>query len=200
MAKSNFDANITDTPDDLPSMLALDYHVRFCFAANLLPLLTAAPAARVISVLSPGKEQKISEDDIELKSGYSLFKSKFHGAMLTSMAITELADQYPKMAWIHTFPGVVYTPFYDNIPGVIGFLMRWIVNPLFWPFSTSIEEVSQRTVYAATATEFSHGVFRLGATGNSEPESSAMAEYKQENKQSVFWAHTLKVFEKAGAI
>lgn len=145
------------------------------FADNLLPLLNQAASsdrlARVVSVFSPGNEGKLIEDDLDLRSNYSLSNAAAHGCTMTSLYMAQLAAAHPNISWVHSRPGAVNT----NVTRDFNPLLRGLTSALFvlTPLLSSVglisvKESGERHAYAATSPLFAprvKGVDTVGADG-----------------------------------
>ncbi|GLB02736.1 hypothetical protein AtubIFM57258_006200 [Aspergillus tubingensis] len=165
----------TETTEGLDRKLSLHYYARMRFADNLLPLLNQAASsdrlARVVSVFSPGNEGKLIEDDLELRSNYSLSNAAAHGCTMTSLYMAQLAAAHPNISWVHSRPGAVNT----NVTRDFNPLVRGLTSALFvlTPLLSSIglisvKESGERHAYAATSPLFAprvKGVDTVGADG-----------------------------------
>ena len=81
-----------------------------CFATDLLPLLSASPRARVISVFAPGRgELSLELGDLGLKEKYSVLKSISHPTFENTFFTDSLAVTNPGVSFLHTWPGLVQT-------------------------------------------------------------------------------------------
>ncbi|BCR98071.1 uncharacterized protein AKAW2_31390A [Aspergillus luchuensis] len=164
-----------ETPEGLDRKLSLHYYARMRFADNLLPLLNQAASsdrlARVVSVFSPGNEGKLIEDDLDLRSNYSLSNAAAHGCTMTSLYMAQLAAAHPNISWVHSRPGAVNT----NVTREFNPLVRGLTNALFvlTPLLSSIglisvKESGERHAYAAMSPLFAprvKGVDTVGADG-----------------------------------
>ncbi|OCL04846.1 hypothetical protein AOQ84DRAFT_367135, partial [Glonium stellatum] len=58
-----------ESPEGLDRVQAIRFYARMAFVTGLLPLLRAAPAPRVVSVLAGGKEGRLDGADLLLERG-----------------------------------------------------------------------------------------------------------------------------------
>ncbi|GKZ73294.1 hypothetical protein AnigIFM50267_009977 [Aspergillus niger] len=165
----------TETSEGIDRKLSLHYYARMRFAENLLPLLNQAASsgslARVVSVMSPGNEGKLIEDDLDLRNNYTLPNAAAHACTMTSLYMAQLAAAHPNISWVHSRPGAVNT----NIMRDFNPLLRGLTQALFalTPVCSSIgllsvKESGERHVYAATSPLFAprvKGVDTVGADG-----------------------------------
>lgn len=144
---------------DIPH--ALRYYSRLRFVYNLLPLLTASPLPRVISILAGGKESAIDTTDLEVKNDFTFYKAAANGTTQTTLAFEELAKSYPTISFIHKYPGFVNSGVLDRlfasasglyaIPAAVG---RWTILPIVNLFSMSIDEAGERVLFLATSSRY----------------------------------------------
>ncbi|KAK5657629.1 hypothetical protein OQA88_2701 [Cercophora sp. LCS_1] len=150
-----------ESPEGLDRPTALRYYSRLRIILTLLPLLSKAPqGGRVIDVLGGGQEGAIFPDDLALKESAhtNAITAASAAGTYTTLVFEELAKQYPRVSFVHTFPGVVRTKAYqrpEHLGPVARILFNWVMFPLFgWLFETGVEEAGARTLYAATSSEF----------------------------------------------
>jgi len=159
----------------------------------------------VIDTLFAGGEFRLYEDDLDLVKSYNILKGKAHGPTMTTLAMDELAVQNPRISFIHVHPGSVLTEAFDKVPGLIGFIARYIVRPLMWPLSTAAAVVGQRALYVATAPSFAAskenpGTFRTTLQSDICPESKFLEDLRKRDMAKTVWDHTLTVFTRSNAI
>ncbi|PWY74135.1 short-chain dehydrogenases/reductase [Aspergillus eucalypticola CBS 122712] len=211
----------TETTEGLDRKLSLHYYARMRFADNLLPLLNQAASsdrlARVVSVFSPGNEGKLIEDDLDLRSNYSLSNAAAHGCTMTSLFMAQLAAAHPNISWVHSRPGAVNT----NVTRDFNPLVRGLTNALFMltPLLSSIglisvKESGERHAYAATSPLFAprvKGVDTVGADGAKgsgayrvdydssivKAKSELVKGYLGSGVGKKVWEHTREIYAKA---
>ncbi|GKZ37711.1 hypothetical protein AbraIFM66950_009393 [Aspergillus brasiliensis] len=209
----------TETTEGLDRKLSIHYYARMRFAENLLPLLNQAASssssslARVVSVLSPGNEGTLIEDDLDLRNNYSLSNAANHATTMTSLYMAQLAAAHPQVSWVYSRPGGVNT----NLLREFNPLVRGVTNALFAVMPScasigllSVKESGERHAYAATSPLFAPG----GKGGNDDVQGSgfyrvdfdssivkAKAElverYLSSGVGKKVWEHTKSIFEKA---
>ncbi|PQE16547.1 short-chain dehydrogenase reductase protein [Rutstroemia sp. NJR-2017a BBW] len=191
---------------------ALRYYSRIRLAYNLIPLLQVSPNPRVISILAGGQESAIDLDDLEVKNEFSTIKAAKNGTTQTTLALEELAKQYPGISFVHKYPGFVDTGVIDRLMKTTkGFLwgpatvFRWLLLPVVNLFSTTVEEAGERGLFIATIANPSvvdsegkgNGVYRLAADDESAPNGTVLPAYRKENAGAKVWESTLAVWERA---
>lgn len=149
---------LTETVEGLDRKFSLNYYSRMRFVNNLLPQLTAASASkaglsRVVSVLGPGHEGKLVENDLDLKHNFSLGNCASHSIILNDFAAEELAKANPATAFVHTSPGIVRTGVMNN-GGVLLKTLAKIAFVALAPFAVGSEECGERNLYMATSDRF----------------------------------------------
>jgi NAD(P)-dependent dehydrogenase (short-subunit alcohol dehydrogenase family) len=146
--------------DGLDNSISLRYYGRVRFAQNLLPLLSTH--ARVISVLADGKEGKILEDDLDLERNYSAVRSADQFGSMMTLSWDFLAKQEPEKSFVHVFPGLVSTGLLSrSATGLLGIVMKWILEPIIGFFALKPEEAGERMLYYATAVQYEKGSWSL---------------------------------------
>lgn len=94
-----------ETIEGIDTVLSLRYYSRMRFAADL-PLLSASPYARVISVFAPGRgELSLKLDDLGLKEKYSVLKSISYPTFENTFFMEYLAAINPGISFLHIWPG-----------------------------------------------------------------------------------------------
>ena len=127
------------------------------FAENLLPLLTASPSARVVSVLAPDRgEFGLDLNDLGLYNRYGTLRGISHACYMNSFFLEELAVRNPSISFVHAYPGKVITPEFESadFPALFKCFVRWLLLPLISPFCLSRDEVGDRMLYSSLAPQF----------------------------------------------
>lgn len=144
--------------DGLDNSVSLRYYGRVRFAENLLLIMSRT--GRAISILGGGQEGKIVEDDLDLERNYSVSNSMNQFATMHTLAFDQLAAASPEKSFIHVFPGLVSTKLLSSsATGILGFLMRYLVEPFLALFvATTPEEAGERMLYYATSEQYAKGI------------------------------------------
>ena len=181
--------------DGLDNSISLRYYGRIRFIQNLLPIMSKN--ARAVTVLAGGQEGKIFEDDLDLEHNYSIGNSAGHFAAMLSLTNDKFAEQNPEKGFVHVFPGVVSTGLLgSSATGVLGYLFRWIVQPILSLFATKPEEAGERMLYYGTSEQYANGSKILDADGTEKAEK-VLVEYRQRGMADVVVEHNQKIFERA---
>jgi NAD(P)-dependent dehydrogenase (short-subunit alcohol dehydrogenase family) len=181
--------------DGLDNSISLRYYGRIRFIQNLLPIMSKN--ARTVTVLAGGQEGKIFEDDLDLERNYSIANSAGHFAAMLSLTNDKFAEQNPEKGFVHVFPGLVSTGLLGNsATGVLGYLFRWLVQPLLSLFATKPEEAGERMLYYGTSEQYATGSKILDADGTEKAEK-VLVEYRQRGMADVVAEHNQKIFESA---
>jgi hypothetical protein len=166
---------------DIPH--ALRYYSRLRFVYDLLPLLTASPVPRVITILAGGQESAIDINDLEVRNNFSLIKAAGNGTTQTTLALEELAKSYPSITFIHKYPGFVNTGVLDRlmatakgIYAVPATIVRWAILPILNLFSTSVEEAGERGVFLATSARYPPAKPKTDSVGVPLPQGVQVAD------------------------
>jgi NAD(P)-dependent dehydrogenase (short-subunit alcohol dehydrogenase family) len=132
----------TETEEELDQKMAIHYYGRMALIEAFLPLLRAAPSARVLSVLSAGVHSPYShyETDPELKENYSLKNAADAAGFYNDIGLDSFARQSgnENITFIHAAPGFVNTNWGTELP----FLLRGLVR-VVQPLGTSIEDCAE---------------------------------------------------------
>lgn len=207
-----------ETIEGLEIAQSLEYYSRVLFILHLLPLLEAAEAPRVVSVLAGGTERgTVDVDDPGLKKpgNFGAVKAQFQYTTMNTMALEKLAEENPSVTFIHSWPGWVNT---GNVKrgrdpnSVLSWLIWIFLEPLIALFSFNDEESAQRHLFIGTSAAFGgRGVSWNGKSGVNSLEQQAnglfLVNYKcdcttnakvlpqlREKAQDKIWEHTLEVF------
>ncbi|KAI7540234.1 hypothetical protein KC331_g9284 [Hortaea werneckii] len=183
--------------DGLDNSLSLRYYGRMRLAQNLLPYLSEH--ARVLSILAGGQEGKIIEDDLDLERNYSIPASMAQFASMTTLSFDHLAKAHPKKSFIHVFPGLTSTGLLGrSATGVLGLLMRWLIEPVLGLFSSTSEEVGERVLYYATSGLYKARGECWPLNEKGEPTvGDALKGYREGAWAEKIWDHDQKMFERA---
>ena len=207
-----------ETAEGLEVVQSLEYYSRMLFVLHLLPLLGAAEAPKVVSVLAGGLEwaASVDLDDLDLKKpgNFGAMKARMQYPAMNTTTLEKLADDNPSVTFIHSWPGIVNT---GNVRrgSDPNSLMAWfvwlILEPLIRLFATSDEVSGQRHLFQSTSAAFGgRGVGWKGKPGvNSRGEQGDglfLVNYKcdctpnakavsllREKAQGKIWKHTQDV-------
>jgi NAD(P)-dependent dehydrogenase (short-subunit alcohol dehydrogenase family) len=194
-------------------LTSIRYYARLRILTTLLPLLRAAPAPRVVSVLGSGQEGQLWPDDWTMEKHWGLVNAAGTSASLMTFMFEELAAQEgnKEISFVHLFPGIVGdTGLQIQGLGAIGnFFVRWFAQPLMWVFGYSGEEAGERVLYAATSEKFKRGSSEKGSNGtagtgvylvqgdSSVLEASKVAKkMREEGMADKVYEHTTEVFDR----
>ena len=168
-----------ETEEKLDTKMALTYFSRARFVQNLLPTLSSTAAtssfgARVISVLSPGREGQINFDDMELRNTFSLRNAESHAVSFNSASFQYLGSKYPEISFIHSYPGGVATPMFDNakLHPVISMVAK-VSMKVLGGLLTSPEESGERHLWLSTDEKFKKGAWLVDNKGEESAGSKA---------------------------
>ncbi|KAL2868037.1 uncharacterized protein BJX67DRAFT_75032 [Aspergillus lucknowensis] len=144
----------TKTDEGLHYFAALSYYSRIRFAANLLPLLQAAPGLRrVVTVFAGGKEGQIDTNDFP---GWKLgaLAQRGHFASLITLSFETLAKKAPEVSFVHDYPGFVKTDLARGSKGIGAVIVKGVAK-VFGPFlNIPIEEAGERHAFYATSSRY----------------------------------------------
>ncbi|OJJ38697.1 hypothetical protein ASPWEDRAFT_75347, partial [Aspergillus wentii DTO 134E9] len=208
-----------ETDEGLDKKFSLHYYSRMRFLANLLPQLTKAGTEKpkesnssirpslssVVSVLEAGGEAHLIEDDLSLKTNYSLRNCKNHAITMTSLSMQKLAELHPHTSFVHTYPGLVRT----NLLRECGMITKTALSGLMFllkPWEVPVVETGERHLYAATSLQYPSscdgsgaakwsGAYLLNWDGSARGNMSVLNELNKKGAGDLVWKHTLGVFE-----
>jgi len=109
MSQGFIDLKRVVSPEGVDRLTSIRYYSRFRILLTLLPLLRAAPSARVVSVLAGGQEGELWEDDWTMEKHWGLIAAGGAAASLTTLSFEQLAAQpdNKEISFIHVYPGLV---------------------------------------------------------------------------------------------
>ncbi|KAF9524464.1 hypothetical protein CPB83DRAFT_820023 [Crepidotus variabilis] len=106
-------AGRVNTEEGLDTKLAFRYYSKFALSYDLLPLLRNAvklkEKAAVVSVLGAGYAPDIDTNNLGMEQSYTGLKAISQSLAYVDVMTAEFARREPDIAWIHTYPGSVYT-------------------------------------------------------------------------------------------
>ena len=138
------------TIDGYEEVFAVNHLAHFLLTHLLLPLLKAAPHARIINVSSMAhRSASMQWDDLQFQHKFSSWKvysqSKLANILFTRALAKRLTPDGITVNCLH--PGVVATGFARDFPSVL----RWLMGL----FSISVEKGARTSVYLAASPEVS---------------------------------------------
>ena len=136
--------------------LSLSYYSRILMMTQLLPLLNASSNnPRILSILAAGTEtSSIYLDDLDLKKpeNFSLFSLSRSSATYTTLTMSRLAQENPRVVLIHHYPGGVNTGAFKKAFG--GKWFWWILALLLAVVGTSPEDAGEKAMYLLTSAKY----------------------------------------------
>ena len=148
-----------DNADGLEDTISLRYYVRARFIQNLLPLLSAPPTSRIVSIHAAGNEGKLNENDLELAHSFSVQAAAVHTATMNTLALAEIAATHPSISCLHIFPSIVMTKavgdvFSEDWVLPLRLLWTYVVLPIAKLFMVTLSESGQRHLFHATSARY----------------------------------------------
>ncbi|KAF2092449.1 NAD(P)-binding protein [Rhizodiscina lignyota] len=135
---------------------SLCYYGRILFITQLLPLLNASSNnPRILSILAAGNESSsIPLDDLDLKKpeNFGLVSSSKSAATHTTLSMLKLAQENPRVIFIHHYPGGVKTDLFKKVWGEKWWW--WLFAPLLAMAGTSPEDAGEKAVYLLTSSKY----------------------------------------------
>lgn len=203
-----------DTSEGLDPSMSTRYYARLRLVQCLLPLLDAAPHARVVSVLAAGEESPLHEADMDLRDpqNWSMWNASRHACTMGTLALERIAREHPRLSILHCHPGPVATPGLarSNAFGL---------NP---SNPRSQDEAGQRILFAATSDRYAvqsavqsavppgrvpvpeglqpaspsaGGIFLLGADGEVKDSEAVLGPMRERGLDERVWLFTKTKFE-----
>lgn len=190
-------------------------------AANLLPLIQAAPhLRRVVSTFAAGKEGFIYLDDIPgRRVPFSGARGHLSGVM--TLGLEALAERAPEVAFIHNFPGSVKSNLIRKDDGFVLQVARlvfklapnrmWMDNDecgerhaylclggRYPPASGADRTEDGVTAVRGTDGKKGSGMYSVDSSGETSPDSvlELLAKYKKDGVVDKIWEHTEGEFKR----
>ena len=139
------------SPEGVEMTFALNHLGYFHLTLELLPLLRAVGAARIVNVSSSAHRRGWMDwDDLQGERGYSMWKAYCQSKLANVLFTRELARrlQGTRIVANALHPGAIATGFGKNSPGLFRFLVT-----LGAPFLKTAETGARTTLHVATAPE-----------------------------------------------
>ncbi|KAF9878673.1 short-chain dehydrogenase reductase [Colletotrichum karsti] len=196
-----------NTREGLDPSMTTRYYSRMRAASGLLPLLNEAKSPRVVSILAGGLEGSIKEDDLDLRKpgNWATWPASVQGATMGTLSLEIMAQENPKVSFVHWYPGPVSTPG----------LARAKTFGMSPPSEMSQDESGERAAFLATSdryavedggslipivdgletsTKSGGGVFLIDPKGNSTDNEGVLADFRRRDVGQKVWEHTQKIF------
>jgi NAD(P)-dependent dehydrogenase (short-subunit alcohol dehydrogenase family) len=185
----------TETSEGVDQKLALHYYGRMAFIAALLPLLRAAPAARVLTVLTAGVHPPYAgyATDPELKTSYSTKLAADAACMYNDLAVDALSREpgNERITFVHAAPGFVSTNWGTEMPWYVRMLVR-AIQPLGRSSADCAEFMCEPLLRPDPAPGAASGGFLLMGA-NAQPVGRTA---RHEEARDVVWKHTKEMLAK----
>jgi NAD(P)-dependent dehydrogenase (short-subunit alcohol dehydrogenase family) len=155
------------TVDGFELQLGVNHLGHFALTGHLLPLLTDAPAARVVTVASVAhRDTRIFFDDLQAEQGYDR-QARYGQSKLANLLFTFELDRRLRTAGspvraLAAHPGIARTELARSFPGPVRLLM-----PLVGLLLNSAEQGSWPSLMAATSPDVDGGSY-VGPTRSRE--------------------------------
>ncbi|KAH7329940.1 hypothetical protein BKA65DRAFT_508063, partial [Rhexocercosporidium sp. MPI-PUGE-AT-0058] len=191
--------------EGLEVCFAVSYYSRIRLVSNLLPLLRQSSNPRVLSVLSGGRETVVREDDIGLQHNWASRAVISHTITMTSLAFDHLSKNDTKIAFIHSFPGLVRTSIFAKHTAPEGSGLMWRIALaaqqilfafLMMTIGTSPAESGEMQAFILTADKFGPGVNLVSEKCEESTAPAALARYRDDGWAERIWEHTTGIFDK----
>lgn len=121
---------------------------------NLLPLLNAAPTLRRIVTVGAGT----TEGPVDLANldglNMSLLKRRAQQTSIITLSLAALAEKWPKVGFIHNYPGAVRSNLYRTFKGPVMTPLRYTLHFLYRFYHIPAEETGQRHIFLATSLRY----------------------------------------------
>jgi hypothetical protein len=150
-------------------------------------------------VLAGGKEGKIIEDDLDLEMNYSIPASAAQFGSFTMISHDYLAALSGDSGrqFSHVSPDLVKTGLLGrSAKGVLGSLIKWLVEPVLGLLSLSVAEAGEMMLFYSTAARFGAESLSLDWIDKVTDEKT-VAGYSANGWAAKVWEHNEKMFARA---
>lgn len=189
-----------ETKEGLDQAMSFNYYTRWALIDNVVDLVQraadAGEPASVLTVLAAGNGEAstLNVADLELKTSYSFLTMLQTVPAYNSIAVQRFARAYPKISFIHTYPGLVQT----NVGRALPFYLRIPNQIISAAIGRSAEVSGQYHLYASyTGKEFAKGGAHILGTNLQDVGQKGVKNgmYSVEN-QEILWKHTQEVYKR----
>ncbi|KAM7187296.1 NAD(P)-binding protein [Naviculisporaceae sp. PSN 640] len=222
----------SESPEGLDKITTIRYYGRIRFILDLLPLLKKSPnefpKPRVISVYNAGSEGKIIASDLGLREPQN------NGALAALVAATtymtlsfeRLARDHPKVAFIHSHPGVVRSNIFnaEHFSSAFAWFMNKVIGPtVFRVVAISPEESGERHLWEAVDARFAaledgekgaagtvvaegsdgkkgSGAYTVNGKCETMSNRAVLKQYRDDGIDGKIWEHTIEELERVKAL
>jgi NAD(P)-dependent dehydrogenase (short-subunit alcohol dehydrogenase family) len=199
------------TSEGLDPAMVTGYFSRLRSIQQLIPLLNAAPAPRILSILAAGREAPLKEDDFALQApgNWSTWQSAIHGTTMGTLSMERFARQNPGLSIVHWYPGPVDTAALARAKA------SGMVNPSA-DETLSKDESGARGLFYATSDRYAvkpglvpalggveaakksgGGIFQLDPLGEYTDSEAVLSELRGRGVDETIWKFTEGIFAKA---
>lgn len=187
-----------ENEEGLDKKFSVNYYGRWRVVSNLMPLVSAAAEkdnqARVVSVLAPGNEGPLQEDDLDLKKKYTMLNFNRHIVEFNSLAVVRFANLYPKVSFTHAHPGIVSTKIDRDLPWWI----RAPIKPIFKVFAQSADDSAEKFFYLGySGSDYKTGSHIVDANLKDLKAPAENKGFLTKELQDKVWDHTEQSFKEA---
>lgn len=218
----------TESPEGLDKITSIRYYGRIRFILDLLPLLERSPnkfpKPRVISVYNAGSEGKIIPSDLGLREPENSGALAAMVAATTYMTLSfeRLARDHPKVAFIHSHPGIVRSNIFnaEHFPSAFSWFMNKVIGPtVFRVLAMSPEESGERHLWEAVDGRFvpaedggkagegvavavgsdgkkGSGAYTLNGKCETMSNRAVLKQYREDGIDDLIWEHTIEELER----
>ncbi|KAM0802944.1 hypothetical protein BDR22DRAFT_929586 [Usnea florida] len=203
------DTVVLDTNEGLETCFVVSYYARIRLVCNLLPLLRQSPRPRVLSVLNGGKEKAIHEQDIGLDKKWSPISVVNHTTLMMTLSFEHLAEENRRIAFLHTYPGLVKTDIFARLtpPESSGLLwrvtlasIRGLVAVVMLFVGMEVEECGERQAFHLTTDRYGPGMWRINSSSEPVSAPGVLEQYRAGSWSKRIWEYTMSIFDTTLAV
>ena len=198
------DLFVLDTKEGLEICFVVSYYARIRLVCNLLPLLRQSPRPRILSVLNGGKEKAIHEQDIGLNERWSPISVVNHTTTMTTLAFEHLAEENKRIAFLHSYPGLVKTDIFARLtpPESSGLLwrvtlasIRGFVATVMLCIGMEVKECGERQAFHLTTDRYGPGTWRINSSSEPVSAPGVLERYREGSWSERIWEYTMSIFD-----
>ena len=182
----------TPTSEGYDQKVSLHYLSRMALIKSLLGSLNKSDSPRVLSVLSAGVHGVYAnyKDDFLLEKSFSIKNAADAAGLYNDCGLDSLAQENPKIAFIHAAPGFVNTNWGSGFP----VLLKWLTRAV-QPLGRTIEDCGEYMAHPLLLPkeESKPGFTLIGPDADPAKKTSV-----HEEARKIVWEKTVTILKKYG--
>jgi hypothetical protein len=180
----------TPTSEGIEQKLAIHYYGRVLFMQMLLPLLSASPDGRVMTVLSAGVHSPYAKysTDPDLETNFSIKNGADSAGFYNDIAIDKLSKEHTNVSFFHTAPGFVGSAWGSEL----AWYLKGPIRLLQATVATTVADCAEYHFKSLVSEECQEGgAYYMDPRGGRTGVTSL-----HDDAADCVWSHTLEVIQK----